>query len=406
MNRIFSPAERVDPDQCVFQGRVELKSESCYYTNTGGDITIENFNGHPNARYYDIDYKNNRALTEFGYLDIRLETNKYKEIYLSHDIYDNTNKKTGEKYYLKDVFDEAIDFLHINSQETVIIQLKDDNLSLNSSYTYYDVNGDLHRVDIEGFESYEEIYEEIAKLSIKNTSIKYNQEYYKYFYQENDIFPKLKDVRGKIILYTRGDFRYNGTTVGKKLNIPNMGSCTQSAFNPTNIISADRDKIGNAEQQISKDSASKELCFPRISLTGDNKILVQDDYNLPVFEKWVVVSEILNNELPSVEEDGNTLHIYGEKHAITTSFYNNDNILIINFMNIACYLDICSIKSYSEDINNNLDKNISEQTKIHNNWIILGFPTNDLIRKIHDSSEIKLEKKMNYKTISFKLVII
>jgi len=67
MNRIFSPAERVDPDQCVFQGRVELKSESCYYTNTGGDITIENFNGHPNARYYDIDYKNNRALTEFGW---------------------------------------------------------------------------------------------------------------------------------------------------------------------------------------------------------------------------------------------------------------------------------------------------------------------------------------------------
>jgi len=68
INEIFDPASREDPDQCIFKGRVELTAGKCYYTNNGNEVTIDNFNGHPNARYYDIDFENKRALTEFGWV--------------------------------------------------------------------------------------------------------------------------------------------------------------------------------------------------------------------------------------------------------------------------------------------------------------------------------------------------
>jgi len=66
INELFGPASRKDPDQCIFKGRVELTAGKYYYTNIGNEVAIDNFNGHPNARYYDIDFENKRALTEFG----------------------------------------------------------------------------------------------------------------------------------------------------------------------------------------------------------------------------------------------------------------------------------------------------------------------------------------------------
>jgi hypothetical protein len=44
------------------------------------------------------------------YFDIRLESNDEKEIYLTHGGLDCMNRNTGKKYYLSDVFNEAIDF--------------------------------------------------------------------------------------------------------------------------------------------------------------------------------------------------------------------------------------------------------------------------------------------------------
>jgi len=48
------------------------------------------------------------------YLDIRLETNDDKEIYLSiNNMFDCYNEKKKDKeYYLSDVFDKDIDFLN------------------------------------------------------------------------------------------------------------------------------------------------------------------------------------------------------------------------------------------------------------------------------------------------------
>jgi hypothetical protein len=41
------------------------------------------------------------------------------------------NRNTGKKYYLSDVFNEAIDFLHLYEKETVITHLKDDAIKVN-----------------------------------------------------------------------------------------------------------------------------------------------------------------------------------------------------------------------------------------------------------------------------------
>jgi len=35
-------------------------------------------------------------------------------------------------------------------------------------------------------------------------------------------------------------------------------------------------------------------------------------------------------------------------------FYKDDNVLTMNFMNVACYIDLCSIKQYAEYINGHL----------------------------------------------------
>jgi len=167
----FGAFDRIDPDQCMYKGRVTI-SGPCYYDSNGKDKIIDKLNSSPTVRFYDID--NNHALTEYGccsysrnddaswmehffnralhineinipgthdsgtydvqesglglniigafadsfrkwwaktqnldiyeqllhgirYFDIRLETNKDKEIYLTHEKFDCTNKKTGKK---------------------------------------------------------------------------------------------------------------------------------------------------------------------------------------------------------------------------------------------------------------------------------------------------------------------
>ena len=64
------------------------------------------------------------------YLDLRLETNEDKKIYLSHNGIDCYNEKTGGLYYLSDVFDEIIQFLNKYNKETVIVHSKKEEVHL------------------------------------------------------------------------------------------------------------------------------------------------------------------------------------------------------------------------------------------------------------------------------------
>ena len=66
--------------------------------------------------YLDI-YK--QLIYRIRYLDIRLKTNSEKEILLSHDRFEFTNKKLEINTFKCDIFDKVIDFLHYNPSETV-----------------------------------------------------------------------------------------------------------------------------------------------------------------------------------------------------------------------------------------------------------------------------------------------
>ncbi|OUM61996.1 hypothetical protein PIROE2DRAFT_11811 [Piromyces sp. E2] len=362
MNRLFVPAERKDPDKCSFKGNVELISGKCYYTSSGDETTIDDFGGHPSARFYDIDFENQRALTEFGcgtyavdvaglpiinsfrnwwdktqnldiyeqlfhgirYFDIRIEKNKDKEIYHTHEKFDCINKKTNEKYYLSDVFNETIEFLHHFNNETIIMHLKDDNINISNSTEYHDyMHGSVYTIK-GGFGTYEEVYQAIADLSINNKSTKFDKEYYKYFYNGNNLFPTLKEAKGQIVLFTRNNFVYtiNNTQiqVGKTLTISEMGDCKEwdsvtndMLFNNDECVIYDKDEITKNDMIIFN---------PRIKFQNDIHILVQDNYNLNMDDKWSLIYALLKARMPIIYEADSKYNVYGKKHLNTTMFSN------------------------------------------------------------------------------------
>jgi hypothetical protein len=114
------------------------------------------------------------------YFDIRLESNDEKEeIYLTHGGLDCMNRNTGKKYYLSDVFNEAIDFLHLYEKETVIMHLKDDAIKVK-------IPG--------GFDTIDDLIQAIANGSVLNEAAKYDKKYKEFFYTGEVIYPLLKDV--------------------------------------------------------------------------------------------------------------------------------------------------------------------------------------------------------------------
>jgi len=91
----------------------------------------------------------------------------------------------------------------------------------------------------------------------------------------------------------------------------------------------------------------------------NTNILIQDNYKLLPEIKWYIIEFLLNRNISTVleykiDEDKYEYYIYGKNYTNTTMFYTNNDVLILNFMNIACYLDICTIDEYAEEINNNL----------------------------------------------------
>ncbi|OUM62487.1 hypothetical protein PIROE2DRAFT_11242 [Piromyces sp. E2] len=375
MNRLFVPAERKDPDKCSFKGNVELISGKCYYTSNGDETTIDNFGGYPSARFYDIDFENQRALTEFGWCAFSYNNNDAtwmeqfdnrelpinqinipgthdsgtyavdvaglpiinsfrnwwdKEIYLTHEKFDCVNKKTNEKYYLSDVFNEAIEFLHHFKNETIIMHLKDDNINISNSTEYHDyMHGSVYTIK-GGFGTYKEVYKAIADLSINNKSMKFDKEYYKYFYNGNNLFPTLEEAKGQIVLFTRNNFVYTidntDMQVGKKLTIPEMGDCKEwNSVTNDMFFNNDECVIYNKNEVTKKDMI---ICNPRITFQNDMRILVQDNYNLNMDDKWSLVYALLKARMPIIYEADSKYYAYGKRHSNTTMFNNlyPDNI--------------------------------------------------------------------------------
>ncbi|KAG4102273.1 PLC-like phosphodiesterase, partial [Neocallimastix lanati (nom. inval.)] len=87
------------------------------------------------ARTQNLDIYE-QLLNGIRYLDIRLETNDDKKIYISHGYIDSINKKTGKKYYLSDIIDECVMFLKNNDKEFIVLNLADENFDKDFSWDY------------------------------------------------------------------------------------------------------------------------------------------------------------------------------------------------------------------------------------------------------------------------------
>ncbi|ORX49584.1 hypothetical protein BCR36DRAFT_450120, partial [Piromyces finnis] len=164
-----------------------------------------------------------------------------------------------------------------------------------------------------GFETYEEVYKAIANLSIlKTVPTSFFKSYKEFFYSGKESFPKLGDVRGKIILLTRKKWMYGNNIdeyIGNEINIPNMGSC---------------------EEYPVSDKEYMKKCYPHIHNNNHN-ILVQDNYDLQT-GKPKLVENLLDHKVPIILNDIE----YAANNNFTNSFYDSKNpkTLTIDFMNI------------------------------------------------------------------------
>jgi hypothetical protein len=146
------------------------------------------------------------------------------------------------------------------------------------------------------------------------------------------------------------------------VDIPDMGSCT---IYPV------------------KDQSYLKKCYPHVS--DGARALVQDNYNLGQ-GKWRLVEEFLNHEIPIVYQNTE----YSPYSSLTNSFYEptNTTVLTIDFMNIQGAANFMGIAAEAEAMNNNLSKYLDKNKKLHNHWFVLHYPTNDLVRKISDSTNL------------------
>ncbi|OUM59713.1 hypothetical protein PIROE2DRAFT_14684 [Piromyces sp. E2] len=389
VNKHFGPFDRHDPNQCQFKGRVNIGNGKCYYTTNGGETTIDNLKGPFNVRYdFDGDGVNNRVLTEYGWCDfnyldvdakwmrningnltldqinmagthdsgtyaITSNTLPFEDLFKSEwgktqnlDIWEqlvlgvrylDIRLSTSEKKkYISlmmnlHIFDEAIDFVYKNQDETVIIHLKNDDVSLTTK-------------DSKG----------------------------------NELFPTLESVRGK------------------NINIPGMAACHEDHWNGKTVTNIPDNGVGIANSLL------HELCYPRRNIQYGKNILVQDNYELPKKEKWEVIKSVLDHNIPTMYEETDEkenykkyyFYIYGKKHTNTTMFYNNNDVLTINFMNIqAAWKFFRSVAGYANGINDDLFEYLNNKPYIHNQWMILDYPSPDLVRRIRDINNNGLSKR-------------
>jgi len=153
------------------------------------------------------------------YLDLRLETNEDKKIYLLHNGIDCYNEKTGGLYYLSDVFDEIIQFLNKYNKETVIVHSKKEEVHLKKEEVHLKKE-EVHLKD-----------EELAKINDNYTinnenKVPFNKNIlYKDFYynkNQNEDIPRLSDAQGKIVVFTRDKFLRKNSDFGITFEIPEM----------------------------------------------------------------------------------------------------------------------------------------------------------------------------------------
>jgi len=182
--------------------------------------------------------------------------------------------------------------------------------------------------------------------------------------------------------------------VGKNIYRPDMDECTKELWLSNSSVNV----IDNDVVTINTNENNHESYYPRVTLQYNNNILLQDNYNLLKKEKWSDVNGILDKNIPMLHQYNSTVYyVYGKDHTNTTMFSSDNNVLTINFMNIQDFNKFFrSIMSFAKYINGELfDYFNTKKPKLHNHWMILDYPSDDLIRRIRDNNDYRLKKRSN-----------
>ncbi|KAL6588335.1 hypothetical protein U3516DRAFT_675926 [Neocallimastix sp. 'constans'] len=441
-NIIINGDEYTNPDNCPnFHRSAYVKGVECYLTSNGKTKVGNSNKG--NARYYSIDYSNRRVLTEWGwceyehlndndvnwmsklsddtrinqinipgthdsgtckipyesfastqnfsitgqlhlgirFLDIRLQTNKAGEISISHAIYGAINPVTNKKYYLSDIVSECIAFLRENPSETIIMYLREEDIHYHQDVK---IDEDKHTETIYCIDSScKTLLGDVIKSQIVDNALFKDYIYY------NNTIPSLEKARSNIVLLQA--HKYNRRVNSKGLNefdsfgIPiwmgKMGDCT--AYNEYARKSTSTYKI--------------ESCYPTIwhnFRAQDASAIANEE------DKWNLVHDVLTNNVPS----RNASYVV-QPQASTNVFYNDKSKLTLNWMNISLLTDFkfpdglvelpirviaslfgSSIEKKADYINNKLiEYTEEEKSEIFNQWLIMDFPSSDVIRSVYQS---------------------
>ncbi|KAL6588517.1 hypothetical protein U3516DRAFT_863077 [Neocallimastix sp. 'constans'] len=440
-NIIINGDEYTNPDNCPnFNRSAYVKGVECYLTSNGKTKVGNSNKG--NARYYSIDYSNRRVLTEWGwceyehlndndvnwmsklsddtrinqinipgthdsgtckipyesfastqnfsimgqlhlgirFLDIRLQTNEAGEISISHASYGAINPVTNKKYYLSDIVSECVAFLRENPSETIIMYLREEDIHYHKDVKISEGKDEtIYCID----SSCKTLLGDVIKSQIVDNALFKDYIYY------NNTIPSLEKARSNIVLLQA--HKYNRRVNSKGLNefdsfgIPiwmgKMGDCT--AYNEYARKSTSTYKI--------------ESCYPTIW----NNFRAQDASAIANEEdKWNLVRDVLTNNVPS--RDANYI-VQPEK--LTNAFYNDTSKLTLNWMNISLLTDFkfpdglvelpirviaslfgSSIEKKADYINNKLiEYTEEEKSEIFNQWLIMDFPSSDVIRSVYQS---------------------
>ena len=418
-----------NPNKCNIKREAYCLSQSCYMTSSGSNRITKNGGVNAKLTYYDMDIDNNRVLTEWGwcdyeydildanwmshinpdlkinqinipgthdsgtydiakvwkntnyfsrlisgftslfkeptartqslsiseqlingirYFDIRLDlNNKTSTLYLTHNGIDCYDSYKNDYLYFESVIQYCVDFLRDHPSETIILHLKKENNAVNS-----DDN-------------------KIAKL-IESVLIKDEYEEFIYVpwnidkYYTNNYIPILKDVRRKIVFFSRSGFKYTNIEV-----VP-------TGFTEKKTL-VERPPIGYLREIEDKGRCS-DISIPFYFTLDDNicrpeeraNFRYQDDYQLSAEFKQMVIYNMLIEDSEFNDPYNNSTHT-------------------LNFMNIAFTTvgavanSINTIKSSATYMNKWLSDFLKKYSA-PNEWFVLDFPTTEVIRTIYNTN--------------------
>jgi len=302
------------------------------------------------------------------YFDIRLGLNdKIKKLYVTHgplacleqnDNVDGDYLKEHNSYaylYFEKVIEYCINFLRKHESETIIIHLKEEDINIKTNDD--DDDDEVPTViDVEISLLIKEIYNKFDK--------KENIYYKDYIYvpkeidnsYTNDYIPTLKDVRGRIVFFSRSYLFYERNVPIGFLRDLDMKEGEQRK-NCTCPLTGICNIKGNVCDPVEK-----------------NNFRYQDNYKLIADEKWIIVLKMLT-------EDSKFNKKRKDTHTINFMSIAINSNLLYSLIRTSGY----TISEQAKTINSKLTEFLMTHTP-PNEWFILDFPSPQSIRAIYKSN--------------------